>query len=180
MLREKLWAYLKAEGVEHNEHSCRCPTPDCGGRAAIRCAAEGTLQPLPAWHCPVCGRGGDTVDAALALHPQLDESGAIRQVRRALHLPITHLDSISAEELMGMRFKRKHWLIENLLGPGLYLLAGPSKIGKSWMVLYMADRISRGEPVWDMRSTRSEVLYISLEDTPERLQKRLQAITERS
>ena len=53
------------------------------------------------------------------------------------------------------------------------------KIGKSFLVLQMAYQVSAGEPFLGFPSQQGTVLYLALEDTYERLQKRLAQMTER-
>ena len=67
-------------------------------------------------------------------------------------------------------------LIEGMLAPGLYILAGAPKIGKSWLVLQIAHHISTGTPLWNRKVIQCEVLYLSLEDTLPRIQRRLMTI----
>lgn len=174
-LRERLNRDLeryaeKEEIFEQSTMTFACPR--CGGHAS----RQQPIDPLH-WRCLGCGQRGDTVDLAMLLHPDLDERGAIRHICSLLGRKILELDTISAGELMRLRLKPRPWLVEGMLTPGLILLAGPAKIGKSWMVLYIADRVSKGEPVWDMPSRQAEVLYLSLEDTLERLQSRLIEVT---
>jgi len=59
-----------------------------------------------------------------------------------------------------------------------YLLAGAPKIGKSFLVLQMAYQVSMGTPFLGFSSRQGTVLYLALEDTCERLQKRLAQMTE--
>ena len=67
-------------------------------------------------------------------------------------------------------------LIEGMLAPGLYILAGAPKIGKSWLVLQIAHHISTGTPLWNRKVMQCEVLYLSLEDTLPRIKRRLLTI----
>ena len=94
-----------------------------------------------------------------------------------IEVGLTELDAVNANELMDMEFQPTGWLIEKLLGKGVYLLAGASKIGKSWLVLWLADRVSKGEKVWDFKTAQCDVLYVSLEDTAQRIQRRLSEVT---
>ena len=82
-------------------------------------------------------------------------------------------------ELMETRFPLRPAVIEGLLPAGTYLLAGAPKIGKSFLVLQMAYQVSMGEPFLGFLSRRGTVLYLALEDTYERLQKRMAQMTER-
>ena len=60
----------------------------------------------------------------------------------------------------------------------LTFLCGPSKIGKSWLVLWLGLCVAQGQPVWENYPTRqSEVLYLCLEDNLPRVQRRLGKIT---
>ena len=85
----------------------------------------------------------------------------------------------SMPELMDTHFPSRPCIIENLLPAGTYLLAGAPKIGKSFLVLQMAYQVSAGEPFLGFPSRQGTVLYLALEDTYERLQKRLAQMTER-
>ena len=81
-------------------------------------------------------------------------------------------------ELMETRFRVRPAVIDGLLPVGTYLLAGAPKIGKSFLVLQMAYQVSMGEPFLGFSSRQGTVLYLALEDTYERLQKRLAQMTE--
>lgn len=81
-------------------------------------------------------------------------------------------------ELMETRFPLRPAVIEGLLPAGTYLLAGAPKIGKSFLVLQMAYQVSMGEPFLGFSSRQGTVLYLALEDTYERLQKRLSQMTD--
>ncbi len=81
-------------------------------------------------------------------------------------------------ELMETRFRVRPAVIDGLLPAGTYLLAGAPKIGKSFLVLQMAYQVSMGEQFLGFPSRQGTVLYLALEDTYERLQKRLAQMTE--
>ena len=81
-------------------------------------------------------------------------------------------------ELMETRFRVRPAVIDGLLPVGTYLLAGAPKIGKSFLVLQMAYQVSMGAPFLGFSSRQGTVLYLALEDTCERLQRRLAHITE--
>lgn len=90
---------------------------------------------------------------------------------------IPELKAIPAAELLDTTYEPCGALIDGLIGQGIYILAGAPKVGKSWMVLWLADQISKGEPVWGMKTEKCGVLYISLEDTYQRMQKRLNDVS---
>ena len=168
-VRPQLRAYLKAAHVEVSEDGATTVCPICGDVAG--------LMKDDTWLCLQCGRRGDLLDYVLCGHAHMTETEAVRHIQRMLGLPITELDAVNANELMDMEFQPTGWLIEKLLGKGVYILAGASKIGKSWLVLWLADRVSKGEPVWDFKTQQSSVLYVSLEDTAQRIQRRLSEVT---
>ena len=168
-VRPQLRAYLKAAHVEVSEDGATTVCPICGDVAG--------LMKDDTWLCLQCGRRGDLLDYVLCGHLRTTETEAVRIIRRTLGERITELDVVNANELMDMEFQPTGWLIEKLLGKGVYILAGASKIGKSWLVLWLADRVSKGEPVWDFKTQQSSVLYVSLEDTAQRIQRRLSEVT---
>ena len=81
--------------------------------------------------------------------------------------------TISAEELLSTPLPPVKWIIPNLLPAGLALFAGPSKAGKSWLTLWLCLQAAQGKPMWGREIEPHTVLYLSLEDTFNRLQKRL-------
>lgn len=83
---------------------------------------------------------------------------------------------ITAGELMDQQFLPRATLVEGLLTAGTYILAGTPKIGKSFFVTQLCWCVSEGVPFLGLQTHRSAVLYLALEDTPERLQGRLAAM----
>ena len=81
--------------------------------------------------------------------------------------------AITAEELLSTPLPPVKWIIPGLLPAGLALFAGPSKAGKSWLTLWLCLQIAQGKPVWGREIEPRTVLYLSLEDTLNRLQDRL-------
>lgn len=80
---------------------------------------------------------------------------------------------IDCETLMAKAYTPIRFIIENLFAPGLHILAGAPKAGKSWMALWFCLQIAKGEPVWGMPVEQGAVLYLALEDNENRLQSRL-------
>ncbi len=148
--------------------------PFCGQPAHVQTISFET--PKYMWFCPSCKEEGDAVKFAMAAFGFKTKAQAVIDVCRKLGERITFLDTISAEELMGKEFPPLLELIEGMLAPGLYILAGASKIGKSWLVLQMAHHVSTGTPLWHRKTIKSDVLYLCLEDTQERIQRRLMTI----
>lgn len=89
---------------------------------------------------------------------------------------IESLKTISTKKLMEKEFPPIKPVITRIMPTGTFIFAGGSKIGKSWLILWFANQIALGNPVWDFETTQSEVLYLALEDTERRLQDRLNEI----
>lgn len=85
---------------------------------------------------------------------------------------------LDGETLMDMECVPHEFCINALLPQGLCILGGAPKVGKSWLVLDWCLRIAKGEPVWDRRTRKGTTLYLCLEDTYERVQKRLSFMTD--
>lgn len=88
------------------------------------------------------------------------------------------LSVIDAETLMMTAIPKPEFIVESLLPQGIHLLAGSSKIGKSWLTLWVCLQVAKGEPVWNFKTNQGGVLYLALEDNYYRLQKRLLDITD--
>lgn len=85
---------------------------------------------------------------------------------------------IDAEALYYKPLEHPKMLIDGVLPDGLAIMAGDSKIGKSWMVLWMCLQISKGEPVWGLPTRKTDVVYLALEDREWRVQQRMQDLTD--
>lgn len=85
---------------------------------------------------------------------------------------------IDAETLYYKPIEHPKMLIDGVLSDGLAILAGDSKIGKSWMVLWLCLQISKGEPVWGIPTRKTDVVYLALEDREWRVQQRMQDLTD--
>ena len=79
---------------------------------------------------------------------------------------------------MDLEFMPQEFVVRGLLPNGLSILGGAPKIGKSWLMLELALRVAKGEPMWGMETKQGTVLYYCLEDTLKRIQQRLYCITE--
>jgi RecA-family ATPase len=83
----------------------------------------------------------------------------------------------TATELLATEFPPIQWVIPDLIAPGLTVLAGAPKLGKSWMALSWALSVSSGGyALAKIPVQKMAVLYLALEDTPRRLKSRLQKL----
>jgi hypothetical protein len=80
----------------------------------------------------------------------------------------------TADALMAAEFPEPRWAVPGIVAEGVNLLAGPPKIGKSWMSLGLALSVASGTRALDMIKVEAgPVLYLALEDTSRRLQARI-------
>ncbi|WP_309116735.1 AAA family ATPase [Saccharothrix sp.] len=84
-------------------------------------------------------------------------------------------DSWTADRLMRADFPDPRWAVPGVLCEGVSLLAGPPKVGKSWMSLGLGLSIAAGQPAFGSIDTGppAPVLYLALEDTARRLKTRM-------
>jgi hypothetical protein len=78
---------------------------------------------------------------------------------------------------MSMAFPDPRWAVPGIVCEGVTLLAGPPKVGKSWLALNLALDIAAGTPaLGSIDVDPGPVLYLALEDTPRRLQSRMRTV----
>lgn len=92
--------------------------------------------------------------------------------------PFSPLEAINGKTLLELDVPPVKYIVSDLLPVGLHLLAGSPKIGKSWFALWLCNQVATGSPVWQFETLRCPTLYLSLEDTVDRLHLRLSCITE--
>lgn len=88
------------------------------------------------------------------------------------------LNTIDGASLMSKPFVPLPFIVDALLSQGLHILAGSPKVGKSWLALWLALTVAKGEAVWGMPVRQGTTLYLCLEDSQLRIQNRLLNITE--
>ena len=84
--------------------------------------------------------------------------------------------TVDAYTLLKHNFEPLQFAVDTILPHGLFILAGSSKIGKSWLSLDICRAVATGGRVWDFSSDQGEVLYLALEDNYRRLHNRLKKI----
>lgn len=82
------------------------------------------------------------------------------------------LQTVTLPELYDTAYTPATALIDNFLYSGVYILAGPPKTGKSFLMAQLAYHVAAGLQFFDHKVTPASVLYLSLEDDLARLQKR--------
>ena len=88
------------------------------------------------------------------------------------------LKTVDGATLMSQPLQPACFVVDTLLAQGLHILAGSPKVGKSWLALWLAVTVAKGDPVWNMTTKQGTTLYLCLEDSVLRIQNRLFEITE--
>lgn len=83
------------------------------------------------------------------------------------------LETMTAGALMDQQYLPRSMVVDGFLTAGTYILAGAPKAGKSFMMAQLCWCVSEGKPFLGCRTRQSDVLYMALEDMPQRLQSRL-------
>ena len=73
--------------------------------------------------------------------------------------------TIDGETLMSQPLTPLNFVVDTLLSQGLHILAGSPKVGKSWLALWLAVTVAKGEAVWGMGVKQGTTLYLCLEDS---------------
>ena len=91
---------------------------------------------------------------------------------------IQALKTVDGETLMSKPLQPLNFIVDTLLSQGLHILAGSPKVGKSWLALWLAVTVAKGDSIWGMPVKQGTTLYLCLEDSTLRVQNRLFEITE--
>jgi RecA-family ATPase len=76
-----------------------------------------------------------------------------------------------------MEFPPVSYVVPDIITPGLTILAGAPKLGKSWLALDIASAVEMGGyTLGDRKCQQGAVLYAALEDNPRRLQDRIRKV----
>ena len=103
--------------------------------------------------------------------PEEDWEELYRKIQRVQDPAYLH--TVTFDQLMDSVFQGRPAVIENFLYPGVYILAGAPKIGKSFLVAQIAYHVSVGKELWGYIVHPGTVLYLALEDDERRLQNRM-------
>lgn len=88
------------------------------------------------------------------------------------------LEFISSVTIMNTPMKKQKFIVDEMIYPGLHILSGDPKIGKSWMMMDMCLSIAKGEKFLGRRTEQGHVVYMALEDTFVSLQSRMYELTD--
>lgn len=85
--------------------------------------------------------------------------------------------AFSARQLMTETLPPVRWAVEGLLPAGLAMICAAPKTGKSWLCLALCLEVAAGGQWLGHRCVKGPALYLALEDSRNRLQNRLKALT---
>lgn len=74
----------------------------------------------------------------------------------------TRLQTIDGETLLSLPLQPMNFVVDTLISQGLHILAGSPKVGKSWLALWLALTVAKGEPVWGMPVKQGSTLTSAL------------------
>src|SRR5262249_39297122 len=111
-----------------------------------------------------------------------------RQLQRAWDNAVPHLHpdfnqptrrnlapAVTAEQLETMSFEPMKYVVPEVIVEGLTIMGGKPKVGKSFMMLHIANAVAKGSTtLGGTACEQGDVLYCALEDNLRRLQSRLQ------
>lgn len=83
------------------------------------------------------------------------------------------IETKTAAELLSTVYAPNEMLVDGIIPQGICILAGPQKVGKSFLALDISISVASGQPVLGRETAQGECLYLALEDTYRRLQSRL-------
>ena len=93
-------------------------------------------------------------------------------------LGMNGIETMDAETLINTPLKTTPFIVADMIPQGLHMIGGSAKTGKSWLMLWLGLKVAKGEPLWNYETKQGTVLYLALEDSFERLQRRLLCITD--
>ena len=85
----------------------------------------------------------------------------------------TQVQAIDANDLATSDIEEPDWIVDDFLPPGLTILAGRPKSGKSWLALSLSMQVANGGSFLGRDIERGGVMHLALEDRDYRLKERM-------
>lgn len=103
------------------------------------------------------------------------ENGTFRETQPSNVEPVSIINAavLSASDLPDVEF-----VVRDLFPVGLAILVAPPKTGKSFLSMELALAVSSGGSFLGFQTTQGGALYLALEDSPNRLKKRMEMLLE--
>lgn len=140
----------------------------------------GGLSPHPRSGRPLCPKcRAETAESDPDISAAVDSLSEVGEDHPAgdIHAVTARPQSWTGAELLAQTFQPPRWAVEGLIPEGVTLLAGPPKIGKSWLALGLCVSVAAGaKALGSIGTVQGSALYLALEDTPRRLQSRLRQV----
>ena len=74
------------------------------------------------------------------------------------------LKIINADNLLYTTLAENEFIVDEILPVGLHLFCGAPKVGKSWLMLDLCIKVSKGEEIWNLKTNKCDVLYLALDN----------------
>ncbi|MBR0267502.1 MAG: AAA family ATPase [Clostridia bacterium] len=116
--------------------------------------------------CTPAGSVPAAADHGLIVH----QAKKVTEEKKDDYKPLT---IVSAFDLNSHEYKKPDYIVDGILYPGLTILAGPPKYGKSFLSLDLACSVASGSDFLGKLTKQGEVLYLDLEGTEWRTNERL-------
>ena len=175
LLEDWLMEFPDAEQQRDGDWVMVCPAHDDHDPSLVVTASEDRLLV----HCragctvaEVCDEVGWTIGELWVRHVETFDPLAEITWRRVMP-GAEHLGTrFSLRDLVATELPDVRWVVPGIVPDGLTLLAGPPKLGKSWLVLDLALQVAGGGSFLDNDVEAGDALYLALEDNPRRLRGR--------
>jgi AAA domain len=123
----------------------------------------------------MCNDGTERVEGRIADIDRMFDSAVDKRNADIVAREIEPMDTGDASMLLKREFQPIAWVIDQILPPGIFILAAAPKVGKSWLVMQAGLAIASGGHFLGFQCVQGDVLYLALEDNDRRMQKRLRA-----
>jgi hypothetical protein len=70
------------------------------------------------------------------------------------------LKTVDAETLLSTPMSKTMFIVDGLISQGVNVISGASKIGKSWLMLWLGLQVAQGNSVWGLPTLQCDVLYL--------------------
>ena len=69
------------------------------------------------------------------------------------------LKTVDAETLLSTPMSKTMFIVDGLISQGVNVISGASKIGKSWLMLWLGLQVAQGNSIWWLPTLQCDVLY---------------------
>ena len=69
------------------------------------------------------------------------------------------LKTVDAETLLSTPMSKTMFIVDGLISQGVNVISGASKIGKSWLMLWLGLQVAQGNSIWGLPTLQCDVLY---------------------